>query len=56
MGLKAYFKLRARGRSPAGVSLAAASVDALGQRVVQSGIDHVETDRLLVHLAARVPV
>lgn len=55
LDLKAFFKLHARGRSPAGVSLAAAGVDALGQGVVQGGIDHVETDRLLVHLAARVP-
>lgn len=41
---------------PAGVSLATASVDALGQGVMQSGINHIEADRLLVHLTARVPV
>lgn len=41
--------------SPAGVSLAAAGVDALWQGVVQGGFHHVEADGLLVHLAARVP-
>lgn len=41
---------------PAGVSLAAASVDTLWQGVMQGGIDHIETDRLLVHLTAGVPV
>lgn len=40
---------------PAGVSLAAAGVDTLGQRVVQAGINHVQTDGLLMHLAAGVP-
>lgn len=40
---------------PAGVSLAAVSVDTLGQRVMQTGINHIETDRLLMDLAARVP-
>lgn len=40
---------------PAGESLATASVDTLGQGVIQSGINHIETDRLLVHLTARVP-
>lgn len=41
---------------PAGVSLATASVDALGQSVVQTGINHIQTDWLLMHLTARVPV
>lgn len=41
--------------SPAGVSLAAAGVDALWQGVVQGGFDHVEADGLLMHFAARVP-
>lgn len=41
---------------PAGVSLATASVDALGQGIMQAGINHIQTDWLLVHLAAGVPV
>lgn len=41
---------------PAGVSLTAAGVDALGQGLVQSGIDHVQTDGFLMHLAAGIPV
>lgn len=40
---------------PAGVSLAAAGVDALGQSVVQRGVDHIEADGLLMHLAAGIP-
>lgn len=42
--------------SPARVSLAAPRVDALWQSVMQCGIDHMNTDWLLVHLTARVPV
>lgn len=40
---------------PAGVSLAAACIDTLGQGVVQSGIDDIQIDWLLVHLTAWVP-
>lgn len=40
---------------PAGVSLTTASVDTLRQGVMQSRINHIEADRLLVHLTARVP-
>lgn len=40
---------------PAGVSLATAGVDTLGQCVVQAGINHIQTDRLLMHLAAGIP-
>lgn len=41
---------------PAGVSLAAACIDTLGQGVLQSGIDYIQIDWLLVHLTAWVPV
>lgn len=41
---------------PAGVSLATASVDTLGQGVMQTGINHIQADWLLMHLTARVPV
>lgn len=41
---------------PAGVSLTAAGVDALGQGLVQGGINHVQTDGFLMHLAAGIPV
>lgn len=41
---------------PAGVSLATTSVDTLGQGVMQSGINHIQTDWFLMHLTARVPV
>lgn len=40
---------------PAGVSLATVRVDALGQGVVQAGINHIHTDWLLMHLTAWVP-
>lgn len=39
---------------PAGVSLAAAGVDTLRQSVMQTGINHIQTDGLLMHLAAGV--
>lgn len=42
--------------APAGVSLAAAGVDALRQRVVQTGINHIEADGFLMYLTAGVPV
>lgn len=41
---------------PAAVSLAAASVNTLGQSVVQTGINHIQTDGLLVHLTTGIPV
>ena len=41
---------------PAGVSLTTAGVDALGQGLMQSGINHVQTDWFLMHLAAGIPV
>lgn len=41
---------------PAGESLAAAGVDALRQRVMQTGINHIQTDGLLVNLTAGIPV
>lgn len=41
---------------PAGVSLVAEGVDALGQGVMQTGINHIQIDGFLMHLAARVPV
>lgn len=40
---------------PAGESLAAASIDTLGQGVLQSGIDHIQTDGLQVDFTARIP-
>lgn len=41
---------------PAAVSLAAASVNTLGQSVVQTGINHIQTDGLLVHLTTGISV
>lgn len=45
-----------RACAPAGVSLAAAGVDALRQGVVQTGINHIQADWFLMHLTAGVPV
>ncbi len=41
---------------PAGVSLAAAGVYTLGEGVMQSRINHIQTDWFLMYLTAWIPV